>query len=641
MDSAEPEIKGNRILVVDDNAAIHDDFRKVLCGKNEERARRVRALERSVLDGDGDLPPESLKTLEASLYEVDSAFQGEEALERVRGSEREGRPYALIFMDVRMPPGWDGIETIRRIWAEFPDIEMVVCTAYSDYSWEEILEKVGNGERLLFLRKPFDTVSVKQMALALTRKWQLTRRLQGYVRQLEAEVSERTKSEERLRFEASHDPLTGLANRASLDRHLRTALEGHGDQSAGRFGLFYLDAARFKEINDTLGYRNGDRILGEIASRLERSLGSVAFVARVFGNEFALMVPSIDSEEAARKVARQICQALEAPFAVESLQLEVRVSISIVLYPDHGVTADELMRRADMTMWEAKRACGEVLFYEPKFDQFSPERLTLLGELRRAIASGDLQVYYQPKVDLKSGWVEGFEALVRWDHPIRGFMYPGDFVPAAERGGLSEPLSLWMLQKGIEQWKQWNGKGWDFSVSINLSAKELLVSDLPVLIGEMLRKHGMPAHRLVLEITERAMMEDPARARETMLAVSRLGVRLSIDDFGVGYSSLVYLRNSPVNEIKIDRSFVSQMADSNDDMTIVRSTISLGQTLGLKVVAEGVENERDFELLKQLSCDSVQGHYICEARPAAEIESWLTSTPWLEPSQGAVSAAKS
>ena len=208
MDSAEPEIKGNRILVVDDNAAIHDDFRKVLCGKNEERARRVRALERSVLDGDGDLPPESLKTLEASLYEVDSAFQGEEALERVRGSEREGRPYAFIFMDVRMPPGWDGIETIRRIWAEFPDIEMVVCTAYSDYSWEEILEKVGNGERLLFLRKPFDTVSVKQMALALTRKWQLTRRLQGYVRQLEAEVSERTKSEERLRFEASHDPLT-------------------------------------------------------------------------------------------------------------------------------------------------------------------------------------------------------------------------------------------------------------------------------------------------------------------------------------------------------------------------------------------------------------------------------------------------
>ena len=623
--------------MVDDNAAIHEDFRKVLCGKNEERARRVRALERSVLEADGDIAAESF---EVPLYQVDSAFQGEEALERVRRSEREGLPYALVFMDVRMPPGWDGIETIRRIWAEFPHIEMVVCTAYSDYSWEEILEKVGSGERLLFLRKPFDTVSVKQMALALTRKWQLTRSLQSYVQRLEAEVLERTKSEERLQFEATHDPLTGLANRASLDRYLRAVLEGC-DESVGRFGLFYLDAARFKEINDTLGYRNGDLILREIASRLERSLGNVAFVARVFGNEFAVMVPSIDSKEAALQVARRIGQALEAPFAVESLQLEVRVSISIVLHPDHGVTADELMRRADMTMWEAKRAGGEVLFYEPKFDQFSPERLTLLGELRRAIAAGDLQVYYQPKVDLKSGWVEGFEALVRWDHPVRGFMYPGDFVPAAERGGLSEPLSLWMLQKSIEQWKDWNTKGWDFTVSVNLSAKELLVSNLPVLIGEMLQKQGMPPQRLVLEITERAMMEDPARARETMLSVSRLGVRLSIDDFGVGYSSLVYLRNSPVNEIKIDRSFVSQMADSNDDMTIVRSTISLGQTLGLKVVAEGVENERDFELLKQLCCDSVQGHYICEARPAPDIESWLTSSTWIQPSQGAEPAATS
>lgn len=616
--------KRNRILVVDDNGAIHDDFRKVLCGGGAERIQKLRSLERSIL---GDEDESAADHFEAPAYVVDSAFQGEEALEMVQKSELQNAPYALVFMDIRMPPGWDGIETIRRIWEEYPHIEMVICTAYSDYSWEEILGRVGNSDRLLFLRKPFDTVAVKQMALALTQKWQLARKVKSYVQQLEKEVSERRKSEERLHFQANHDILTGLANRASLEEFLRTTL-GQASEKDQKVGLFYVDLDRFKEINDTLGYKNGDLIIKEVGSRLIGHLENRGLVARVCGNEFAILIPLIESSEAAVLVARQIQRALEPPVVLDSLQLEVRASISIVLFPDHGKTADDLMRHADMAMPEAKKANREAIFYDPKFDCYSPERLTLLGELRKAIYSDELELFYQPKIDLKTGHVFGFESLVRWQHPRQGLIPPAEFVPIAERGGLSKPLSLWVLNQSSKQWSQWSEKGWDFSISVNLSVRDLMDSELPGAVEAILHKHNMPPDRLVLEITESAMMEDPARARETMLALSGMKVYLSIDDFGVGFSSLSYLKNSPVDEIKVDRSFVIDMAEDTDDMTIVKSTIELGHTLGLKVVAEGVERSTHFELLKQMGCDAAQGHYICQAKPARDIEEWLRTTPW-------------
>ena len=303
--------------------------------------------------GEDESAPNQFST---PAYVVDSAFQGEEALEMVQKSELQNAPYSLVFMDIRMPPGWDGIETIRRIWEQYPHIEMVICTAYSDYSWEEILNKIGNSDLLLFLRKPFDTVAVKQMALALTRKWLLARTVQGSARQLEIEVSERRKSEERLSFQATHDVLTGLANRASLDEFLRTALEAAEKNQKG--GLFYVNLDRFKEINETLGYKNGDLVIKEAGSRLKECLENRGLVARVCGNEFAVVIPLIESSEASDSVQQQIRKALEPPFVLESLQLEVRASVSIVLFPDHGTSVDDLLRRAAIAMLEAKKPDG-------------------------------------------------------------------------------------------------------------------------------------------------------------------------------------------------------------------------------------------------------------------------------------------
>lgn len=624
MDVPQINGKGNRILIVDDNIAIHDDFRKVLCGESTERIRKLRDLERSILDNDDTSGADHFTPPD---YIVDSAYQGEESLAKIRESEVAGAPYGLVFMDVRMPPGWDGIETIRRIWNEFPHIEVVICTAYSDYSWEEILTKIGNSERLLFLRKPFDTVAVKQMALALTQKWHLARQVNRYVRQLEAEIAERQKSEERLQFQATHDSLTGLANRASLEEKLRKVLSQLGE-SQEKVGLFYIDLDRFKEINDTLGYRNGDVIIREMGSRLKTSMGADGFVARVYGNAFAILIPSLESTSASLEIAQRIQKVLEPPVALESLELEVRGSISVVLYPDHGSSADELMRRVDMTMLEAKRSNLKVTFYDPKFDLYSPERLTMLGELRKAISAGDLTLFYQPKIDLKLNYLRGFEALVRWQHPLRGLIPPGNFVPVAERGGLSKHLSLWVLDECARNWAGWREKNWDFPFSVNLSAHDLMDADLPETVAKILKRYGMPSSRLVLEITESAMMEDPDRARETMLSLSAMGVRLSIDDFGVGYSSLVYLKNSPVHELKIDRSFVLEMAENTDVMTIVRSIIELGHMLGLCVVAEGVERPLELELLKQMKCDAAQGHHICEPKPSHLIEEWRKISPW-------------
>ncbi len=621
-------LPNNRILIVDDNVSIHRDFKKVLSNPRSEEKKKLAQIERGLFQ---DFPDEEDEVGGPPAghpdYTVDFAVQGEEALLKVIKAQEECRPYALIFMDVRMPPGWDGIETIGRIWEKYPDIEMVICTAYSDYSWEKILAQLGGTDRLLFLRKPFDTTAVKQMALSQTRKWNLSQQARRYVTQLENEIKVRKQSEERLLYLAHHDSLTGLANRTQFNEMLIEKISG-AQENGHKLALFFVDLDRFKEINDTLGYHNGDLLLKKIAERLLEEVRDSGIAARFGGDEFAVLVPSVSSKEHAAEIATGIHKILEPSFMVADFQLEIRASIGIVLFPDHGVDPETLMRRADMTMSIAKRSDPGYTFYDPKFDFYSPRRLMLLGELRQAIIKSDLSLFYQPKIDITTGAVIGMEALIRWHHPKHGCIFPDEFIPLAERSGLIKPLTLWVLKEAPRQWGEWHAQGLTLSISVNLSVRDLFDVEIPKKIDNFLRAHDMPAKLLVLEITESAMMEDPDQVRSVLMTLSSMGVHIAIDDFGTGYSSLAYLKNLPVDEIKIDKSFVFEMDRDKEDATIVKSTIELGHTLGLSVVAEGVEKAECWEMLKKLGCNYGQGYYMGRPMPVKDVKTWLRESPW-------------
>jgi EAL domain-containing protein (putative c-di-GMP-specific phosphodiesterase class I) len=336
----------------------------------------------------------------------------------------------------------------------------------------------------------------------------------------------------------------------------------------------------------------------------------------------------VGNREAASHHAGAIHQALEPLFDVEDLQLEVRASIGIVLFPEHGEDAETLLRRADLTMSKAKTIDPGFTFYNPLFDHFSAKRLSLLSELRAAINQDDLILHYQPKVDMTSSRVSGFEALVRWRHPRHGMVSPMEFVPLAERSGLIKPLTFWVLREVCNHWQQLSAFHTDLTVSINLSARDLLDSNLPNQMEKLLSAKSMNPHHLVVEITESAMMEDPEQARQILQRLSAMGISLAIDDFGTGYSSLAYLKNLPVDEIKIDQSFVFDMWERNDDANIVKSTIDLGHTLGLKVVAEGVEREETWSMLKSLGCDQAQGYYVGIPTNLEALMEWMHNSQW-------------
>lgn len=428
-------------------------------------------------------------------------------------------------------------------------------------------------------------------------------------------------------YGAMHDTLTGLPNRTLLRDCVVQAL-AISQREDTRLALLLMDLNEFKEVNNTLGHSAGDRLLEQVAARLRGVVRAPGTVARLGGDEFAILLPQGASAESATALAREVLHVLEAPFTLEAITLGIQASIGITLSPEHGNNVDALMQRADIAMYAAKSDKSGVVVYSPGLDQFSPQRLVLMGELRQAIENNELVLHYQPKVDVKTGHITEVEALVRWEHPGRGLMEPDDFVPLAERTGLIQPLTQWVLNEALRQCAAWNQHGLDLGVCVNLSMSTLLDSKLADSIAGLLAAHSVAPGRLVLEITESMLMSDPPRALQMLTRLAVIGMRFSIDDFGVGYSSLHYLSRLPVSEIKIDQSFVVGMIDNDKDAMIVRATIDLGHNLGLRVVAEGVETEEIFERLKALGCDAVQGHHICYPLSEKYFSSWVKQTSW-------------
>ncbi|MEC5405653.1 EAL domain-containing protein [Paraburkholderia sp. MPAMCS5] len=435
-------------------------------------------------------------------------------------------------------------------------------------------------------------------------------------------ISER---ERRITELAYMDRLTGLANRAMFNDRLQAAIDQAqtGDDPAQHtFSVLMMDLDRFKYVNDTLGHPIGDQLLVEVATRLRAALRGTDVVARLGGDEFAVLLPG-DTNDDAQRLAARLIKVLETPTTIEGQLVDVGASIGIVTYPQDGADMNVLMRRADIAMYVAKRTNTGYAIYDIKHDHSSAERLSLMSELRQAVEHDQLTLHYQPKLDLATGSVKYVEALVRWEHPTRGFVAPDEFIPFAEQTGYIKAISHWVADKAIGQCAMWLAAGVRLAVSVNVSARELIQSTLPDTFRALLSKHGVPSELVWIEITESAIMDDPNHAIETLDRLHALGIRLSVDDFGTGYSSLSYLKRMPVDELKIDKSFVMGMTQHKDDETIVRSTIDLAHNMGLKVVAEGVENEDVLGRLRELGCDLAQGYHLSRPLPPERLESWL------------------
>lgn len=424
--------------------------------------------------------------------------------------------------------------------------------------------------------------------------------------------------------DATHDSLTDLPNRVLLLDRLDQAIHVAFRDTLS-LALFILDLDHFKEINDTLGHHSGDQVLKYVALRLQGVIREPETLARLGGDEFAIMVPCLKETNYVQIVAERIQNAFQSSFVVGGLRFNVQASIGIAIFPEHGKDVDTIMQRADVAMYVAKQNNNGFAIYSPKHDKHTPKRLTMMGALRQAIENDDLVLHYQPKIDIGKNRIIGVEALVRWQHEEHGLIQPNDFIPLAERTGLHKPLFFWVIKTAMMQAEQWHKNNLKIGFSVNLSPSTLLDADLPDVITGLLASSRLPASYITFEITEGSIIKDPDRALKILVRLAKMGINISIDDFGTGYSSLAYLKKMPASELKIDQSFVQDMLKNENDAVIVRSTIDLAHNMGLKVVAEGVEEKEIVSRLKLLGCDIIQGFYYSKPLSVHDCTDWIRS----------------
>jgi len=426
-----------------------------------------------------------------------------------------------------------------------------------------------------------------------------------------------------LRHQATHDSLTDLPNRALLQERLAQTIQA-ADGKRRSVSLVMMDLDRFKEINDTLGHQVGDLLLKALGERLARTLWGSDTVARLGGDEFALLLPLADSSHTLQ-VINKVLNVLAEPFRIDDMTLDVEGSFGIAVYPDDSKNAVELISHAEVAMYQAKQRGERYVRYDPGQDPNSVQRLIRMTDLRHAGERNELALYYQPKIDVRTQRLAGAEALIRWHHPRHGLVMPDTFIPDAEKTGVIKPLSDWVLNEATRQCAEWNAAGMPLTIAINMSARVIQDLQLPARVAAALAEHGVRAEQLDIEVTETAIMSDPQRAAQVMTALDAMGVRLSIDDFGTGYTSLAQLKRLPVDEVKIDRSFVMNMLRDANDAMIVRSIIDLAHNMNRTVVAEGVESKKILDALAALNCDVVQGFFFSKPLPVADFQSWLNA----------------
>jgi diguanylate cyclase (GGDEF)-like protein/PAS domain S-box-containing protein len=721
--------ENRRILLVDDLPSIHEDFRKVLSPPVISTALEA---DEALLFGQ----PVSKTSVR---FEMDSAYQGAEALEKVRASRRTGMPYAMAFIDMRMPPGWDGVETIERLWLEDPRLQIVLCTAYSDYSWTEVLTRLDVRDRLLILKKPFDPIEVYQFANALTTKWHMTEQAAFKMSNLEEAVEERTRelsnaniivqnspvilyrlrgepsfpliyvshnitkfghdpkallgspswaqslihpddqakvreamarildkdaegasiefrlctgdgalrwvenryvpvrdkegriievegividiterkaAEEKITLLARTDGLTGLANRSTFTERLTQAFAA-AQRGALAFAILYLDLDKFKPVNDVFGHPIGDLLLQQVAQRLKDSTRESDLVARLGGDEFAILQGEITEPANAGTLAAKIQTALAVPYLINGNEINISVSIGISPYVVGNSGADAMLVQADLALYRSKEeGRNQYHFHSNDLDQEVLDRVTLADEMKKAIDNGEFELQYQPQVELSSQKIVGMEALIRWNHPTRGLLAPGLFIPIAERTGTIIALGHWVLDQACRQMSLWRNQGLTLPViAVNLSLIQLksgqeLVRD----VTEIVAKWGLAPSDLEFDVTEATLAQLTWTENEVLPQLRQLGVKIAIDDFGSEYSSFDYVRAYRVNHLKIAQSFINRSTSDPESAATIRAILNFAHDVGIGVIAQGIETEEQRDLLT--STDTVahgQGFHFSKA----------------------------
>ena len=716
------EFENRRVLIIDDDTRIHEDFRKILGDRRE--VSEYDEIEAKLFSDDSASSPEI-------VYELESAYQGEEGFAKVVQAQKEGRPYAMAFVDMRMPPGWDGLETIKHIWAVDSQIQLVICTAYSDYSWNEVMHHLGASDRLIILKKPFDMVEVQQMTTALTTKWSLG--CENAARLIQAQESEEKyrsvvnsvgdaittldsegnikfvnqsswhmadsvvgdnyyqgiKEEHRedvvksiaevfatgqqqnieyttaggngntvwsegrlspfyengkivavtlvasdisarkeLDWQLRHDELTSLANRVAFVSHVQACLENK--KTGQLFALLFIDLDHFNLINDCFGHDIGDKLLMQISTLLSKEVEDFEILARLGGDEFAILKCMNEENIVIEEYAESLNELLKQPLTVEGFDIYPSASIGIVIVDDESQEVSSLLRNADAALYHAKsKGRNRHEYFDQKMRDKIVKRVNLGNELRRAIKDDQFEVYYQPLISLTENKVIGFEALVRWVHPTKGIIFPDNFIPVAEETGLIFAITRTVLEKVCICLKEWEDAGLNnIKVAVNCSAREFNEQDLKAIITDIIKDTGANLHSLELELTESSIMDDVTSSIMNMHNLADMGLKISIDDFGTGYSSFSYIKQFAIDKIKIDRSFIKDTPDDEDDAAIVEAIIAMAKRLKLKVVGEGVETAEQLSFLRQAGCDVVQGYLLGRPMHGNEATQRLKANDW-------------
>ena len=609
----------NRILIIDDNTAIHQDFCKILI--------KTHTPSKNLDDMEADLFGSGTQSMISGTFEIDCASQGKEGLAMVQKAQAEGRPYALAFVAGRMPPGWDGIETISHLWKECPDLQVVLCTAYSDSSWQEIHQQLGESDGLLILKKPFDNMEVLQLAHALTRKWELNREVQGRLNKL-----------------AFYDSLTGLPNRTLFMEQLSQTLE-KASRYNHKAALLFIDLDNFKRINDTLGHSVGDDLLKVTSQRLLKCLrisdgiarsapGEIA--ARLGGDEFTVVLPELESEGDAGLVAQRIAEQLAQPMQLGKHRVVITSSIGIAIFPQDGDNLEQLLKNADIAMYFSKRLAPNIFnYYNESMNSAALKRMTIENHLREAFERKEFSLNYQPQFDLSTGEMTGVEALLRWHNWELGDVPPMEFIPIAEEIGIIVAIGEWVMRTACEQVKTWLDKGISLPrIGINVSMKQFVHPDFLETVRSVLSEVSLAPQLLEFEITEKLIVEGSQKIFEVLKALRQMNVRIAVHDFGTGYSNLSCLDVTPIDCIKIDRSFVSGITAGKMGHALICAIIAMAEDLNMRVVAEGVETTGQVDFLRGKHCQDVQGYLFCRPMSTQQLETFLKETFSLETFSG-------
>jgi len=603
-----------RVLIADDEAEVRDAYRQILF---EADMSSETAVFRNLRERLFSKPPEQLaKNLSPSDTAFAPVFCGgaEAAVAAVREALAADDPFAVAFLDMRMPPGPDGVWAAARIRELDPAIEIVVCTAYSDVDPRDIGSMVPPEEKLSYLQKPFHPHEIRQMTISLASKW---------------------RSEHRIVKLAYFDALTGLPNREQLRNRLNSALAA-AKQQQRMLAVLYLDLDNFKRVNDTLGHAVGDELLCLVAARLRSSLrvddtvdelpiARSSHIARLGGDEFIVILPNIRSADDAAAVAARLISELQEPMRLAQHTLVVTPSVGVSMFPGDGVEADILLRNADLAMYFAKRkGPGMSAFFDASMNDAALHRFTLEAKLRGALERGEFTLHYQPQFDVRTGGVSGMEALLRWTNDELGVVPPVEFIPVAEETGLILGIGEWVLRNACLQAKSWVDEGLPVArMAVNVSGQQFVLKDFPQTVAAIIKETGIEASMLELEITESVVMKDEAWAEQALAQLKEQGVMLAIDDFGTGYSSFGRLRHFAVDRLKIDRSFMTSLIDCSDDRAIAAAIIAMSRSLRINVTAEGVESFPQLLFLQEHECQEAQGFLFSRALPAADAHKLL------------------